>query len=172
MTNYDVANEFCRNPNGYRDNKNMNVSYDRNIFYSYNTAIGKIVKDINGNNVVLISDNTFSSTTAKHLHYLKEACFNNGLLKMYILPQTINTGDFKPIRVVNELIARLEYFAKENLRQKYNREMFINSYAMLDKTRELKDYEEHREAIDNALQKHKETGEFILNYLRNRKIKK
>ena len=71
----DICHDFFYTGDGssYR-RRYSSVSYDNDTFYSYNTAIARIVGAHNGEEVCLISYDGFSHTTAKHLSYLKQAC--------------------------------------------------------------------------------------------------
>ena len=64
-----MAHEFFYNESG-EDNypRYMNCGYERNRFFSYATVIAMIVENKEGRKVTLISDNTMSQTTSRHIH--------------------------------------------------------------------------------------------------------
>lgn len=73
---YDLAHGFFYDPqDGERCYTNGgSASFKDDRFISYGTCIGYVVKDKYGDKVLLVSDDTFSVTTAKHIRYLINAC--------------------------------------------------------------------------------------------------
>lgn len=74
-TNRDMAHRFFRAESsgeryypGY-----MNCGYEGGRFFSYATVIAMVVKDRKGQKVTLISNNSMSNTTAKHISYIYSA---------------------------------------------------------------------------------------------------
>lgn len=167
MTNRDVANKFFEDRNGRFERGSMSVSYSDNIYYSYSTAIGKIVKDIHDNDVVLISDNNFSVTTSKHIMNLRGACYRNGL-KTYTVPQFYEMNDFIRAHIYTELRDNLKLFKNSNLKRKCNREAFMHNYIMLTNLLDLADFKEYETGIKELLAKYKVTMEFVTNYKRGK----
>lgn len=67
-TNFDMAHNFFYNESGKDDYPNyMNCGYRGNFFFSYSTVIAMIVKNRKGQKVTLISDNSMSQTTSRHI---------------------------------------------------------------------------------------------------------
>ena len=73
MANIDIAHEFFYSDFDSSRNYN-NISYSENLFYSYYTVIGAVVKSKTGNNILLVSEDSMSSTTGKHIGNLISAC--------------------------------------------------------------------------------------------------
>lgn len=163
MTNRDVANKFFEDRNGRFERGSMSVSYSDNIYYSYSTAIGKIVKDINGNNVLIVSNDCFSMTTTKHIHELIEAGCKHGL-KIYYLPQEMYRGDFYLSWIVDIIKGNLEFFSKEKLTRKNNREGVEGHYSMLINLLMLEDFKPYFKEIKKILKKYESVYEYVKNY--------
>lgn len=168
MTNYDVAESFFENPNGSFERASMNVSYGNKVFYSYSTPIARIAKDINGNDVLLVSNNNLSVTTSKHIGNLLSANCRYENLKLYRLPQQIRGWAFDCWDVFNKIERMLKYLKDSNLRQKPNRENFIHNYGMLESLLCLEDFKEFASKIKTLLTEYKDTMEFVVNYKRGK----
>ena len=168
MTNLDIAENFFENPNGYFNRKSMNVSYDNKVFYSYSTPIARIAKDINGNDVLLVSNNNLSMTTSKHIGRLLGANCRYKNLKVYRLPQQIRGWAFNNWDVFNKIERMLKYLKDSNLRQKPNREAFEHTYRMLESLLCLEDFKEFASKIKTLLTNYKDTFEHIVNYKRGK----
>lgn len=171
MTNFEVAKRFFTDFNGICDRKYMTVSYQNNIFYSYNTAIAKIVKDINGNNVLIVSYENFSRTTSKHLRGVLNACSDHGYNRYYFF-HDYNRRDFYPSWILNDIKANLEYYSNEKLTQKKNREGLAISYNMLSNTLILEDFRPYFEEIKALLKQYKATYEEAQKIEKLRQLKK
>ncbi|MCM1073930.1 MAG: hypothetical protein NC334_09000, partial [Bacteroides sp.] len=168
MRNVDVAHRFFYDRGGsfYRT---MSVSYRNDIYFSYNTAIGQIVKTISGETACIISDNTFSMTTSKHINELRAAC---PYYKIFRLPQEIGNQNFSPYVIVNICIRNLEYYANSKLSQKPNRENLTNYYKMLQNTLEIKAFESEFKRTKKALYTFKPIYESINDPEKLKQIKK
>lgn len=148
MQNSDVAHRFFYDRQGSFNRWSMNVSYNNDKYWSYGTVIGKITQDINGNNVFILSDDTFSNTTAKHIGELRAAC---PYYDIYRLPQRMGNTDFYDNQTIETLKSNLEWYAKAKLTQKPNREGLTHNYNMLQSTLQLKDFKEQHKAIKKIL---------------------
>ena len=51
-----------------------NCHYNEDKYFSYSTCIGLIYTNKQGQRTLFISNSNFSTTTAKHIHYLRNAC--------------------------------------------------------------------------------------------------
>lgn len=72
MKNIDIAHEFFYSD--FNSSRNFNnINYSENLFYSYYTVIGAVVKSKTGNNILLVSEDSMSSTTGKHIGNLISA---------------------------------------------------------------------------------------------------
>lgn len=121
----DVCHDFFYDGDGSSYRRHYcTVSYDNDTFYSYNTAIARIVAAHNGETVCLISYDSFSRTTAKHLCYLKQAC---PLTRLFVPAQyECNTLDEED--VLQWFFADLNRAAAQKLTQAANRNGFINTF--------------------------------------------
>lgn len=147
MQNRDVAHQFFYDLNGSFDRRSMTVSYCRGKYYSYSTVIGQIAETITGKTVLLISDNNFSNTTAKHLNELKAAC----PYELVYLPQTQGNNCFYPQDVIDKCIRNIKYYSESKLSQKPNREALTSYYNMLLNTLELVGFESQFEKTIKTL---------------------
>ena len=159
MQNLDVAHEFFYDGDGNFYRSSMTVSYRDNKFYSYATCIGELTKDINGNNVCIVSDDTFSSTTAKHLNALKSACPYD----IYYLPTDYGNREFYVNETIKELIDKLEYYSKSKLTQKYNREKLTNTFNMLQGILQLEKFKTEHNFIKKILKKYTDIVQSVNN---------
>jgi len=158
MKNQDVAHQFFYDRNGSFDRRSMTVSYGYNKFWSYGTVIGKITENRQGKTIFLISDNTFSNTTAKHIGELKYAC---PYYNIYSLPQRIGNSDFYIRETFEHITKNLEYYSTEKMTRQNNREQFTKYYNMLASLLEIKGFEEYDKDIKKQLKKHKKLHEDI-----------
>jgi len=73
--NKDIFHNFFYDdsPTRYASAKSNN-HYDGNCFYSYWTVVGQRLIGKDGARILLISYDSMSACTARHLNYLKEAC--------------------------------------------------------------------------------------------------
>lgn len=135
MDNYTVAHNFFYS--GYQesfDKRYMTVSYYKNRFYSYSTVIGLVVNTKDDNRCLLVSSNTMSATTAKHIGILRGACPYYTIIKV-----PFNYGDSfyysSDDNIIKTLIERLykelDYFKDSKLTQKANREAYIAVFNTL-----------------------------------------
>lgn len=109
MTNWDFCHQFFYDDfTSYKGYGNMH--YDSDKFYSYSTIIGKVIERKQGN-VLLISKETFSATTSKHISYLKQACpFGYAIVKV---PVDIGQYDIDPNKLPEEFCSELDSYAKQ-----------------------------------------------------------
>ena len=155
MQNRDVAHRFFYDSiDSYFERRSMTVWYSRGKYYSYSTCIGEMSKDINGNNVFIISDNNFSMTTAKHLGELRHAC-PYSVVDIYYLPQSQGNREFYVNETIEHLKSNLEWYSKSKLTQKPNREGFTNTYNMLDSTLNLEKFRSEFKNIKKILKSYK-----------------
>lgn len=152
MRNQDVAHKFFYDRNGSFERASMTTSYEYNKFYSYSTCIGEITKDINGDDICIISRNNFSSTTSKHLSELRCACPMN----MVYLPQGMGRYEFTAIDVFRALKGNLEYYSKEKLTQKANREGLTDNFEMLQDCLRLQKFESLFDDVRKVLDEYRE----------------
>lgn len=126
MKNIDIAHEFF-----YSDFNSCktfnNVSYNQNLFYSYYTVIGAVVQSKFGNNILLVSENSMSSTTGRHIGNLISSC------PFSYLRVLMEYGNhyFSLEACINRIIKNLEEYLSSKLSLKANREGFIQSYNQL-----------------------------------------
>ena len=153
MKNSDVAHNFFYDDiNSSFERQSMTVWYSHGKYYSYSTCIGEMTTDINGKNVVIISDNNFSNTTAKHLNELRVAC---PYYDIYYLPQQRGNGEFYVNETIDHLKSNLEWYAKSKLTQKPNRQGFTNTYNMLDSVLNLEKFKSEFKRVKKILKDYK-----------------
>ena len=107
MNNKEFVNKFFNETDKLAFKKHNRLSYEMNVFYSYGTAIAKITKDINGENVLLIGNDiisfhNFSKNISKHRDLI--ICLaNKSGLKIYEAPQICKNIDFYPDWIIKEI---------------------------------------------------------------------
>ena len=83
MTTYELAHRFFYEPEARGEYTRVNTSFtyfkyadgtESRRYYSYNTCIAEIKRDKHGELCLIISDDTYSKTTSKHLYELRRAC--------------------------------------------------------------------------------------------------
>ena len=152
MQNRDVAHQFFYDLYGSFNRRSMTVSYYKGKYYSYATVIGQIAETITGKTICIISNNNFSNTTAKHINELRAAC----PYEVVYLPQYQGSNSFYPADVVKHCIDNIEYYAKQKLSQKHNRENLSSYYEMLKNTLEIVGFENQFEKTTEILDKYKD----------------
>lgn len=158
-TNWDMAHSFFYADSNERNYPNyMNCGYVGNRFFSYSTVIAMIVKNRKGQKVTLISDNSMSNTTARHISnvwraspydlycvpfeyggqpqnvYKVASMFNWALARTSELKMTLQNNRLEFCRVFREA----ERFSKDILEL-----LFLDDYREL--YNELKDPEKVKE---------------------------
>lgn len=124
-TNQDICHDFFYDGDGSSCRRRYcNVGYDNDTFYSYNTAIARIVAAHNGEEVCLISYDSFSRTTARHLSYLKQAC----PITSIFVPAQYECNTLDEEDVLQWFFADLNRAAAQKLTQAANRNGFINTF--------------------------------------------
>lgn len=126
MKNINIAHEFFYSDFNSHRNFN-NISYNENLFYSYYTVIGAVVKSKFGNNILLVSENSMSSTTGRHIGNLINACPFSFLR----VPMEYGNHYFSLEVCINRIVRNLDYYSESKLSLKANREAFIDSYNQL-----------------------------------------
>lgn len=126
MANIDIAHEFFYSDFNSSRNYN-NISYSENLFYSYYTVIGAVVKSKTGNNILLVSEDSMSSTTGKHIGNLISACPFSFLR----VPMEYGNHYFSLEACIKRIVHNLDCYANSRLSQKANRQGYINSFNQL-----------------------------------------
>ena len=126
MANIDIAHEFFYSDFDSSRNYN-NISYSENLFYSYYTVIGSVVKSKTGNNILLVSEDSMSSTTGKHIGNLISACPFSFLR----VPMEYGNHYFSLEACIKRIVHNLDCYANSRLSQKANRQGYINSFNQL-----------------------------------------
>ncbi len=126
MKNIDIAHEFFySNFNGSRNFNN--ISYSENLFYSYYTVIGAVVQSKFGNNILLVSEDSMTSTTGRHIGYLINACPFSFLR----VPMEYGNHYFSLEACIERIVKNLEDYSNSKLSLKANREGYIQSFNQL-----------------------------------------
>ena len=73
VTSSEVFHLWANQTQDEARNGNDSVSFHRNDAYSYGTIIGRIIKNEAGDKAFLVSDRSYSNTTAKHQSWLRRA---------------------------------------------------------------------------------------------------
>ena len=126
MANIDIAHEFFYSDFDSSRNYN-NISYSENLFYSYYTVIGAVVKSKTGNNILLVSEDSMSSTTGKHIGNLISACPFSFLRE----PMEYGNHYFSLEACIKRIVHNLDCYANSRLSQKANRQGYIKSFNQL-----------------------------------------
>ena len=167
MTNKEFINKFILGTGKLSYKHHYNLRYEGLVLYSYGTAIAQIVKDVNGDNVIIISNDKFSMTTIRHRQLIIYGAIDNGL-KIYYLPQDYDARAFYVDSVLRTLKDELEALSQSKLTQKPNREALCENYEMLSSTLELSDFQKHLEDINALLDEYKEVYTFARDYKRRK----
>ena len=131
MDNLDFIDKFVNAKELYKKHGNLKAEGKR--LYSYETCIAEKEKDTNGADIMLVSNNTFSMTTARHLYILRSKCAQAGILTVK-LPQYYNSEDFYGIHIINKIKDTLTWCYNDGVSRKNVRETIIDNYEMLKST--------------------------------------
>lgn len=137
MDNYDFIEKFVNENELYKTHGNLSASGNR--LYSYETCIAEKSKDTNGEDIIIVSDNTFSNTTAKHISILRSKCAGAGV-RTVRLPQYYDSAEFYPVHVIKDIKDTLTWCAEDGVSRKNVRETIINNYEMLESSLTLSDF--------------------------------
>lgn len=154
MANTEAAHAFFYSDGGFYNRRTPEAFCDGK-FFSYSTCIAKKAKTKDGNNILLLSKNKFSSTTSKHIAALKYACY----WQIIELPQNYDRIDFVNDEVLKSLYDGLKYAAEQKLTLKQNREEFNYNYETLQSLTNIVGFTVDRK----LLRKYKSTYERINN---------
>lgn len=128
MNNYDIAHSFFYSGfNDELDKSYKTMGYKNNLFYSYYTVIGAVIKDKNNNNVLLYSENSMTPTTGRHISYLHRAC----PFQAIAMPFSYGMHVWSIDTTINNIYKNINYYVTSNLNQKQNRQKLINAYNQL-----------------------------------------
>lgn len=126
MRNINIAHEFFYS--GFNSHRNFNnISYSENLFYSYYTVIGAVVKSKFGNNILLVSESSMSSTTGRHISHLINACPFSYLR----VPMEYGNHYFSLEACIKRIVRNLDEYSNSKLSLKANRESYIQSFNQL-----------------------------------------
>lgn len=106
----------------------MNIGYKNEYFFSYNTAIGKVVKSKYEERILLISENDFSNTTRRHIGLLWNACLFS---KIEVICER-DIDHFSIADCVYNLLEALKSYSVSDFTRKPNRESFIRRFSNLN----------------------------------------
>lgn len=135
MTSQELAHRFFYNPDARGEYAGCNASFcksgwDNTIrgYYSYSTRIAAIAENAAGEECLLISDCTYSKTTAKHLRELRNACPYDSE-HIIFLPHC----EGENYGFVYSMKWNLIDCTEKNLNRKADREDFVKTLEMYDK---------------------------------------
>lgn len=124
-TNWDMAHNFFYNESGEDDYPSYkSCGYRGNRFFSYRTVIAMIVENKNGKKVTLVSDNSVSNTTAKHIANVRSASPH----KIYYVPFEYGAKPQTIEDVARRFSAALEDATELKFTLKANRETFCDLF--------------------------------------------
>lgn len=126
MANIDIAHEFFYSDFDSSRNYN-NISYSENLFYSYYTVIGTVVKDKSNDYVLLVSDDSMTPTTSKHIGYLISAC----PFDFVRVPMEYGNHYFSLDACIKRIVKNLDYYSNSKLSLKANRDRYIECFNQL-----------------------------------------
>ena len=174
QNNRDVAHSFFYQEGSTYLKSYRNCGYEDDIFFSYGTAIGRKLKNKEGQNILLYSNDSMSVSTGRHISYLRSACpFRIRIsVPLQYGRSYINLGD-----IVDDLIHNLEYYSNQKLSLKANRESFSYNYrtlkVMIDQFEGVPAFTRSRsiENIKSELAKYREVYDDINDPEKLKKIK-
>lgn len=120
----------------YQDEKSrgeyahLTVSFDKDTFRSYRTAVGRLVKDKNtGKPLLLYSKDSLSTTTSKHISVLIQACPHERLA----VPQHYGNHYLSFAQIYEDCIKQMGYYMDNphELSKADNRRKVISAYSTL-----------------------------------------
>lgn len=107
----------------------MSVRFDSNFFYSYATVIAARVEGKDGRPVYLISSNSMTRTTAKHLCYLRSACPCDYIRVPFHYGDAFHKPGFNMLNLLADRFKeRLQRAAEARLTRAENRRALIDCY--------------------------------------------
>lgn len=166
--NYDMIHSFFYDSlDSYCSKSWITVSYSRGRLYSYSTCIAEFKKDINNDLILIISDNTFSNTTAKHLGIVRSA---NPRYKIVCFPQDYGNRGFYANDVLNSITNILDYSSKQLTKQAY-RNNFLNAYYMLDAYLQIQEFSSNFDKIQELKELHQNSFEICCNAEKLKELK-
>lgn len=128
LTNQQIAHEFFYSDfqsDNYPNSKNC--GYRGDTFKSYATAIARVLTDKNGERVCLFSSDTYSTTTAKQMSYLRRAC----PFTILYVPTEYGIGTIEMEDVIYNLFEELDRCHQLNTGRKNNRLAIIGNYNQI-----------------------------------------
>lgn len=125
-TNQEIVHDFFYSDlNSSYCNSRATVSYARNKLYSYSTVIALVVKDKNGDFVALMSSNSMTPTTRKHIILARRA----SPFRVYNVPFYMR-HDCETLEKIPQLfLDTLENLAEAKMTLKANSEAFYSVYV-------------------------------------------
>lgn len=128
LTNQQIAHEFFYS-DFCSDNypRSKNCGYRGDTFKSYATAVARVLTDKNGELVCLFSADTYSTTTAKQLSYLRRAC----PFTILYVPTEYGIGTIELSDVVYNLFEELDRCHQLDTGKKPNRLAIIDNYNQI-----------------------------------------
>lgn len=150
--NYDMIHSFFYDSlDSYCSKSWITVSYSRECLFSYSTCIAEFKKDINDNLILIISDNTFSPTTGKHIGIVRSA---NPHYTVISLPQYYGNRGFYANDVLKSITDTLKYSSQQLTKQAYRNE-FLNAYYMLDAYLQIQEFSPNFDKIQELKELYK-----------------
>ena len=176
MNNYDIAHKFF-----YSEKRECNPSYKamsfiNNKFYSYSTLIGLIATTKKKEQFLLVSEDSMSNTTGKHIGYLISACpfgYKNIIRVPFRYGESLSWYEQDMIisHVLETALDRFNYTETQTkLTQKTNREYLTEEYQVICKLVDLFKIE-NKDVLKKAKKLIKTKKQFIDDLNNNDKVK-
>lgn len=127
-TNWDVAHRFFYQDGHERISPSwLNCGFDGNEFYSYSTVVAKIVRGLDGQHYTLVSYDSMSPTTGRHISSVAGA----SPYKVIKVPMKYGNSSFDIKWLERRIHDKLDTYAESRLSRKENRTEYINYFEML-----------------------------------------
>lgn len=136
MDNMDFAHRFFYNNDPDRYREHGSLSFYGPDFCSYYTLIAHIAEYKEGGHVLLLSQDNFTVTTSKHISHIWSASPYN----IIRVPFKYGEHHFNAENIIERLKNNLDYYSKQPLTRKENREAFKNAFNSLEKLKAVKGF--------------------------------
>ena len=108
--------------------KSLNMTFEGPLFYSYSTVIAARAEGKDGRPVYLISGNSMSRTTAKHLCYLRSACPCDYIRVPFEWGDDFYKPGFNMLNLLADRFKKMLQRAADALTRAENRRALIDCY--------------------------------------------
>ena len=140
-TNESISHAFFYKNDDLIKCNHLNLWKQYNVIYSYYTPIAILENDKNNNQILILSSNNMTSTTSKHLNYIRRAApcdiiyypfyYGNNFKNFDSLKNDLieNLDHYKDLNNVNDCKNFIAYFnVLQNLNEYFNLDFYIDVY--------------------------------------------